>query len=89
MIAAMKARPFVNRLAASLCAATVLLSTTHARADDDEVPDARTAGYSNANSQAPDVSMKSSSAASFAAFAFLAVLCVGFLFKNANRTHLD
>ena len=91
MIAPMNARrPTVRRLASALCAAAVLASTSVARADDDEVPDARTAGYvTPGNNQAPDVSQKGTSAASYAALVFLAAITVGVMFKNANRSHLD
>ena len=95
MIAAMTSRTVVHRLAAFLCAATVLATSTQARAaDDDEQPDARTAGYSSAapasgRGEAPDVGMKSSSVLSIVTLAFLGAVTVGFMFKNANRSDVD
>lgn len=54
-----------------------------ARADDDDVPDARLAGYRT------PAEIGGGSAGAFALLGLLSAITIGVMFKNANRSHLD
>jgi hypothetical protein len=64
---------------------TVLLSPAMAlAADDDKLPDARIQNFTKPVSL-PD----SNNGLTWLFLIFLAVVCLGAMFKNAKRTHLD
>ncbi len=51
--------------------------------EEEEVPDARLMGYTN------PVNVGGGNALNYILLGFLGVITCGFLFKNANRSHLD
>jgi hypothetical protein len=73
--------------ALTVVVATLLLAAP-ARAQDDEgpIPEARYIGFGTDNKQ---VVGSGSTAGAYFAMTFGALLCIGVLFKNARRTHLD
>jgi hypothetical protein len=78
-------RPLSRRwLAPLMCAVIALTSATPAFAqDEDEMPDARIAGYTE------KIGIGGSSTFTYVLAAFLGLISVGITFKNSRRTHLD
>lgn len=73
-----------QRWPAIACALLMLGATTGvARADDEEIPNARLAGYQQT------AEIAGGSAGAFAVLGILGAITVGAMFKNANRSHLD
>jgi hypothetical protein len=77
--------PMKQRLIALAWSAAVLLaSPASLLAQEDEVPDARLQGYPQS------VTLEGGGTAlSWLMLCILAALCIGVMFKNAKRTHLD
>jgi len=72
-----------------------LTSSALARVDEDEgpPPDARTEGYKIEGKQGPPapllISPASGTAGTWALTVILGVVCIGVMFKNGKRSHLD
>lgn len=73
-----------STLIAVACALVMFSSTaTQARADDEEIRDARLTGYK------ADVKVGGGYAGAFALTGLMTLITIGLLFKDSNRSHLD
>lgn len=86
MIPTMKQRLLAILIACSLCFA--VLPAVHASTNDEEAPtiDARLEGYKDGNMALKDAS---GAALSWLLLIILTSMCVGVLFINSKRSHLD
>jgi hypothetical protein len=85
MIQAMKLRDWMSRLSVAVVLVWTMLSAPVLAADaEDKVVDARLEGYGRS------VTLDGGSTAlTWMLLILLGALCVGVMFKNANRSHLD
>jgi hypothetical protein len=85
MMSRMKYRLLVFVFAA--CAWLLMPAMTLAASDEDESPvDARLLGYQNGSAALKDAG---GTALTWLLLFFLAAICIGVLFTNPKRTHLD
>ena len=67
-----------------------LAGPAHAQDDDEVRPDARLEGFRDAEGKlVKAVLPESGMGGTWAVFVMMGVLCVGVMFKNGKRTHLD